>query len=123
MALDTLKVARRLQEAGFSEAQAAAVVAAVQDGTEGAAYATKPDLALLGTELRAEISVVRSEMREMEQRLITRIEGVESRLEAAITEAKSELLGRMFQMVLSAVLLNIIAIVGALFAFAKMLGH
>src|SRR5207244_1817855 len=44
MAIDTLKVARRLREAGFSEPQAEAVVSAVQEGTERADFATKADL-------------------------------------------------------------------------------
>ena len=35
MAIDTLKVARRLRDAGFSETQAEAVVVAVQEGAEG----------------------------------------------------------------------------------------
>jgi hypothetical protein len=40
-ALDTLKVAKRPREAGFTEPQAEAVIAAVQEGTEGAELATK----------------------------------------------------------------------------------
>jgi DNA-binding transcriptional MerR regulator len=112
MAIDTLKIARRLREAGFSEPQAEAVVAAVQQGSEGADFAVKSDLAVLGAELRAEMAALRGEMREMEQRLIARIEAV-----------KSEILGRMFAMILSAVLINIIAIVGAMFALVKLVGH
>jgi hypothetical protein len=41
MAIDTLKVAKRLREAGFPEPQAEAVIAAVQEGTEAADLATK----------------------------------------------------------------------------------
>ena len=40
MAIDTLKVAKRLREAGFTESQAEAFTAAVQEGTEGADLAT-----------------------------------------------------------------------------------
>jgi len=112
MAIDTLKIARRLREAGFSEPQAEALVAAVQEGAEGADLTTKADLALLAAELRAEIVMVRSEMREMEQRL-----------EASVEAAKSDLLGRMFQMILGAVLVNFVAMLGVMFAFAKLLGH
>src|SRR5207249_9066029 len=101
MAIDTLKVARRLRDAGFSEPQAEAVVAAVQAGAEGADFATKADLALLGAELRGEI-------REMEQRLIARIT-------EEIAGAKSEMLIRIFQMILGAVLINIIAMLGVMF--------
>ena len=112
MAIDTLKVARRLREAGFSEPQAEAVVTAVQEGAEGADLATKGDLTIQGNELRAEFALLRSEMREMEQRLIGRIEA-----------AKAEMLSRMFAMILGAVLVNIVAMLGAMFAFAKLLGH
>jgi hypothetical protein len=134
MAIDTLKVARRLRDAGFSEVQAEAVAVAVREGAEGADFATKADLAVLSAELRAEIAAVRSEMREMEQRLIARIDSVRSGseaglqsvkagLETAIEAAKSELLGRMFQMILGAVLVNFVAMLGVMFAFAKLLGH
>jgi len=91
MAIDTLKVARRLREAGFSETQAEAVVVAVQ---EGADFATKSGLAILGADLKT-----------------------------AIEAAKSEMLGRMFQMILGAVLVNFVAMLGVMFAFAKLLGH
>jgi DNA-binding transcriptional MerR regulator len=112
MALDTLKLARRLREAGFNEDQAEAVADAVREGSEGADFAKKHDLDVLRLELRAEIAALRSEIREMEQRLVARIEA-----------AKTELMSRMVQMILGAVLVNAVAIVGALFAFAKLLGH
>jgi hypothetical protein len=48
----------------------------------------------------------------MEQRFIARLEA-----------AKAELLNRMFSMVMGAVLVNIVAMLGAMFAFAKLLGH
>ena len=134
MAIDTLKVARRLREAGFNEAQAEAVAVVVQEGSEGADLATKADLtvqsvevraeiAAQGAELRAEIAAVRSEMREMETRLIARIDSVRAATGTVIEAAKSEILGRMLQMILSAVLVNFVAMLGVMFAFAKMLGH
>ena len=43
MALDTLKVARRLREAGFSEPQTEAVLATVQEAEAGADRATRAD--------------------------------------------------------------------------------
>jgi len=94
MTIDTLKVARRLREAGFSEPQAEALVAVVQEGAESADFATKGDLAVMGAELKT-----------------------------AIETAKSEMLGSMFQMVLGAVLVNFVAMLGVMFAFAKLLGH
>ena len=119
MAIDTLKVARRLRDAGFNEAQAEALVAAVQAGAEGADFATRADLAALrgeiatlAAELRAEIAAVRAEVRETEQRVV-----------ASIETAKSEMLYRMLQMILGAVLVNFVAMLGVMFAFAKLLGH
>jgi len=123
MSIDTLKVARRLREAGFTEPQAEAVVDAVREGDENSDVATTQDMALLRTELRAEMAAfraevtaefaaVRAEAREAEQRLIARMEAI-----------RSELLGKMFSMVVSAVLVNIVAMLGAIFAFAKLLGH
>ena len=130
MAIDTLKVARRLREAGFNEAQADAVIAAVQEGAEGAEFATKADLAVLAAELRAEIAAVRSELREMEQRLVGRftgeiaaVRGEIAAVRGEISAAKSEILGRMLQMIVSAVLINVVAMAGLMFAFAKLLGH
>jgi molecular chaperone GrpE (heat shock protein) len=132
--IDTLKVARRLREAGFTEPQAEAVVAAVREGAEGGDLARKQDLgelrfelkteiselraelkaeiAELRFELKTEISELRAETREMEQRLIARIEA-----------AKSDMIARVFSMIIGAVLVNIVAMLGAMFAFAKLLGH
>jgi hypothetical protein len=47
MAIDTLKVAKRLREVRFS-----AVIAAVQEATEGVNPATKMDIAELRTAIR-----------------------------------------------------------------------
>ena len=105
MAIDTLKVAKRLREAGFTEPQAEAVVAAVQEGTEGAELATKADIAELRTELKAEI-------REAELRLAAKIEAI-----------KADILNRVFGLILGTLVVNIVAIVGAMFAVAKLLGH
>jgi len=52
MAIDTLKVAKRLREAGFTEPQAEAVTAAVQEATEEAEFATKADIAEVKAEIR-----------------------------------------------------------------------
>ena len=58
---DTLRATRQLQEAGFPEPQADALVATFADGF-GEHLATKNDVGLL-----------RAELREMEQRLINRM--------------------------------------------------
>jgi len=119
MAIDTLKVAKRLREAGFTEPQAEAVTAAVQEGTEGADLATKADIAELRTELKAEIADLRSELRQGELRLEAKIEAVRSDIAAV----KADILNRVFGMILGALVVNIIAVVGAMFAVAKLVAH
>jgi DNA-binding transcriptional MerR regulator len=112
MAIDTLKVAKRLREAGFTEPQAEAVIAAVQEGTEGADLVTKADIADLRAELKAEIADLRSELRQSELRLEAKIEAI-----------KADILNRMFGLILGTLVVNIVAIIGAMFAVAKLLGH
>jgi predicted DNA-binding transcriptional regulator YafY len=112
MPLDTLKVAKRLREAGFDEAQAEAVVAAVQESAERSDVATKSDLA-----------AVRSELAAAKTELTARIDALTSTIDARIAEAKTEILYRVFQMILGAVLINIIAMAGLMFALVKLLGH
>jgi molecular chaperone GrpE (heat shock protein) len=122
MAIDTLRVAKRLREAGFTEPQAEAVTAAVQEATQGAELATKVDLAEVKTEIaeiktdlaevKADVATLRSELRQSELRLEARIEAV-----------KTDILSRVFSMILGALVVNIIAVVGAMFAVAKLAGH
>ena len=112
MAIDTLKVAKRLREAGFTEPQAEAVVAAVQEGTEGADLATKADIA----GVRAEIAALRTELK-------AEIREAELRLEAKIEAIKADILNRVFGLILGTLVVNIVAIVGAMFAVAKLVGH
>ncbi len=123
MAIDTLKVAKRLREAGFTDPQAEAVVAAVQDAAEGAEFATKGDLVEARTELKAEIAALRADLK-------TQIEAVRSeqresalRLEARIEAIKADILNRVFSLILGALIVNIVAMVGAVFAVAKLVAR
>jgi hypothetical protein len=108
MAIDTLKVAKRLREAGFTEPQAEAVTAAVREATEDAEFATKAD-----------ISEVKAEIREAELRLEAKIEAIRSDMGAM----KADILNRVFGLILGALVVNIVAIVGAMFAVAKLVAH
>lgn len=123
MAIDTLKLARRLREAGFNEAQAEAVADAVREGAEGGDLVTRGDLALTAAGLRAEIAELRSELRSEIAEVRGEIASVRSELKTEITALKTDLLTRMFQMILGAVLVNTVAMAGLMFAFAKLLGH
>jgi DNA-binding transcriptional MerR regulator len=108
MAIDTLKVAKRLREAGFTEPQAEAVTAAMQEATEAAEFATKADIA-----------EVKAEIREAELRLEAKIEAIRSDMGAM----KADILNRVFGLILGALVVNIVAIVGAMFAVAKLVAH
>jgi hypothetical protein len=90
---------------GLHRAASRGVIAAVQDGTECADLATKEDL-------KAEIAALRSEMRQAELRLEAKIEAI-----------KSDILNRVFGLILGTLMVNIVAIVGAMFAVAKLVGH
>ena len=145
MALDTLKVARRLQAAGFTEPQAEAVLAAVQEAAGGADLATKADLDAVQVALKTEIAEVRAELKagiaEIRAELKAEIAEVravlkaeiadlrselrqsELRLDARLESVKAEILNRVFGLILGALIVNIIAIVGAVLAAAKLVGH
>ena len=80
----------------------------MQETAEGADVATKADLAIL-----------RSELRETELRLESKIEGMRT----VISETKADILTRVFAMIASAVVINVVAIVAAMIGVAKLLGH
>jgi molecular chaperone GrpE (heat shock protein) len=122
MAIDTLRVAKRLREAGFTEPQAEAVTAAVQEATQGAELATKVDLA----EVKAEVAEIKTDLAEVKADVATlrsELRQSELRLEAKIEAVKTDILSRVFSMILGALVVNIIAVVGAIFAVAKLAGH
>jgi len=112
VAIDTLQMAKRLREAGFTDPQAEAVVASVQEAAQGAEFATKRDV----DELRAEL---KGEIREAELRLEAKIEAIRSDMQAI----KADILNRVFGLILGALIVNILEMVGAIFAVAKLLGH
>ena len=123
MAIDTLKIAKRLREAGFTDPQAEAVVAAVQEAAEGVDFATRGDLDQVRSELKAEIAALRSELKADIAALRSELRQVELRLEAKIEALRSDILNRIFGLILGALVVNIVAMIGAVFAVAKLLGH
>jgi DNA-binding transcriptional MerR regulator len=107
MTIDTLKVAKRLREAGFSEPQAEAVISAVQEGTASADLATKADITALRSELReaelatkADIAALRSETKADIAALRSELRETELRLEAKIEAIKADILNRVFGLIL-----------------------
>ena len=130
MAIDTLKVARRLREAGFSEPQAEAVVAAVQEATVSGDLATKADVGAVRTELaevraelKADIAELRAELKAEIADLRNELRQSELRLEAKLESIKADILNRVFGLILGALVVNIVAIVGAVPAAVRLGGH
>jgi DNA-binding transcriptional MerR regulator len=122
-AIDTLKIARRLRDAGFHEAQVDAFVATFQEAAETSDVVSKGDLRDVETSLRqavedlraevadfraqlrqtetalrGEIAAVRAELRETELRHEAKIEAVR----AVIGEAKADVLTRIFAVITGA---------------------
>lgn len=62
-AIDTLKLAKRLRQANFTETQAEALAEAVAEATVEN-VATKPDIAELRTELKQDIAELRTELKQ-----------------------------------------------------------
>jgi hypothetical protein len=101
MTIDTLRMAKRLREAGFIEPQAEGFIASVQAATAGADLATKADIAAVRTELPE----------------------VELRFEAKLEAVRADILNRVFAMIFGALVVNIVASFGAMFGVAKLLGR
>jgi ribosomal protein L29 len=96
---------------------------AVQEGTEGANLATKMDIAELRAEFKAEIAELRAELKAEIADLRSELRQSELRLESKIEAIKADILNRIFGLILGTLVVNIVAIVGAMFAVAKLLGH
>lgn len=103
VSLDTLAIARKLQAAGFSDAQAEAMTGVLRDAREAdlSTLVTKFDLsseiALVRSDLKAEIGLLRSDLR------------------TEIADTKYEIL----KWVLSAIGFQTIVVVGAIVALTK----
>src|SRR5512135_746177 len=92
-AIDTHKIVKRLREAGFSEPQAEAVTAAVQEAAavDLSDLVTKTDLNVTKTDLKTELNVTKAEFK------------------ADLAETKAELLKWMIGMIAGALMVNILA--------------
>jgi hypothetical protein len=74
--LDTLDIAKRLKEAGFSEAQAEAVTTVFRDvrTTDLGPLATKADIERLQAATKTDIEAVRGDIRRLEAKSDSQIE-------------------------------------------------
>jgi hypothetical protein len=123
VAIDTLKLAKRLREAGFTEPQADALVVTVQESTSAANLATKQDIADLRSATERDVGELRPTIEEVRTRLQAELREAELRLEVKLEGLKAEILNRVFSMITGTLVVNIVAIFGAMFGVAKLLGH
>jgi hypothetical protein len=75
VAFDTLKFVEKLEAAGVPHAQAKATAEAFAEAT-GQELVTKSDLAAAKAELKADITAVRAELREVELRMTVKLGGL-----------------------------------------------
>lgn len=92
---DTLKLARRLEAAGFAPPMAAGTAEALAEAMSGAELTTKSDLAGTETTLRAEIQSVRTELKadiaELRTELKTEIGELRTELRSETASLRSAL--------------------------------
>ena len=103
VAFDTLKAFRELQQAGFNEAQAEAVVSTMETAMEGN-LATKADLLNLATkddiaDVRQEVAEVKQEVAEVKQDLAVAKQEMATKQDLAgvrqeVAEVKQDLASR-----------------------------
>ena len=86
-AFDTFQAARALESAGVERAQAEAIAEAIQQRQD---YATKSDVMGLGAELRKEIGELGTELRGRIDELGTAVGGRLDKLEAEMSELRSD---------------------------------
>lgn len=106
-ALDTLKIAKRLRDAGFSEIQAESVTDAIRESVTAGDLATKADLAgeaaALRADLKAEVGALRAEVTAVRADVKAEVTGLRAEfrtevaaLRAEIADVKAEIIKWMF---------------------------
>jgi hypothetical protein len=88
---DTLKLARRLESAGFPPRQAGDTAEALAEAMAGAELATTANLAELRVELKAEIAAVRAELRAEIASVRTELAALRAELKAEITAVRAQI--------------------------------
>jgi uncharacterized protein involved in exopolysaccharide biosynthesis len=81
---DTLKLARRLESAGFAPRQAGDTAEALAEAMAGAELATTADVVAVRTDLKAEIAAVRAELK-------AEIAALRAELKAEIASVRTEI--------------------------------
>lgn len=111
VAFDTLKLARKLRDtAQMSQVQAEGIADALAEAMSGAELATKGDIEAGRSELAAAKAELKSDI-------------VPLATKADVAEAKADTLKAVMGMIIGALAVNILAMLGAMFGLAKLLGH
>lgn len=88
---DTLKLARRLETAGFPPKQAGDTAEALAEAMSGAALATSADIGDVRSELKAEIGAVRADIGSLRTELKAEIAAARAELKAEIAAVRAEI--------------------------------
>lgn len=97
LAFDTYKAVKSLQEAGFEEVQAEAVVAMV-GGAMDEPVASKTDIADLRGSIRSELAGLRSEMHDKIASLRNKIAGLRNEMHSEIADLRADMYRRLWFM-------------------------
>jgi hypothetical protein len=100
---DTLKLARRLESAGFAPKHAGGNAEALAEAMSGAELATTGDIIGIRSELKAEITALRVELRAEIASVRAEIAGVGSELKADLELLRRNLIIRLGSMLVVAV--------------------
>ena len=102
LAFDTHKAVKALKEAGFGDIQAEAVVATVGDAI-GGDVATKGDIAVLKTDIKADIAALKADIAEFK----AEIAGFKADIKTDIAEFKAEIYRHLWLMAVGIVGLTV----------------
>ncbi len=124
IAFDTLKLARKLRDAGMPTEQAEAVAEAEAEafGEFVHAYlATKDDISDARTETKAEFAKVRQEIADLRAELKQDIADLRTETQAGFAQVRQEIAGLRSELY-RALLMQTFAIAGIVFALLKLVG-
>ncbi len=109
LAFDTHKAVKALKEAGFGDIQAEAVVATVGDAI-GGDMATKGDIAVLKTDIKADIAALKTDIAEFKAEIAefkAEIAGFKADIKTDIGDFKAEIYRHLWLMAVGIVGLTV----------------
>jgi len=128
-AFDTHSSVKTLTAAGMPEGQAEAITELFKASRDADlnVLATKADLAQLRADLQQQIAELRADLQQqiaaVRSDLQQQIAALGGEIQRDIAETKADILKWMFGMIAGAVIINVMAIIGAMLALVRMVGH